>query len=106
MRRFLAALLVLSGIALQTHIIAAQTPRAISTFDASGILEECDEVCHRWLMEQHTRAVTANLKMPFSGQIRRVQYAADWALGEACPDGRVEIARSITGYKSGGSSPL
>ena len=97
MLRLLTTLVVLSGIALQPDIGHAATP----AFNPSGPIEDCAEPCHRWLIEDRARAVTVDLKLPSLGEVRRVQYAADWVHGETCPPGRIEIARKIPGFRSG-----
>ena len=95
--RLLTALFVFSGVVLQPAIGRAATP----AFNPSGPIEDCAEPCHRWLIEDRARAVTVDLKMPSSGETRRVQYVADWIHGESCPPGRIEIARRIPGFRSG-----
>jgi hypothetical protein len=99
--RWLMALAVLSGIVFRPGIGGARTPDWTPAFNPSGLIEDCAEPCHLWLIEDHTRVVTVDVTTPFSGPIRRVRYAADWVHGEPCPEGRVEIARRIAGYRSG-----
>lgn len=96
MLRLLTALVVLSGIALQPAVGRAATP----AFNPSGLIEDCAEPCHRWLIEDRDRVVTFDLKTLSSDITRRVQYAAGWIHGEACPAGRVKIARRIPGFRS------
>jgi hypothetical protein len=96
MLRLLTAMVVLSGIMLQPNIGRAATP----AFNPSGLIEDCAEACHRWLIEDRTRVVTVDLKKNSSDVTRRVQYAADWIRGDSCPKGRVEIARRLAGYRS------
>jgi hypothetical protein len=92
----LTVLVVLLGI-VQPDVGRAATP----TFDPSQAIEDCAEPCHRWLIEDRARVVTVDLKTPFSGEARRVQYGAGWIAGESCPAGRIEIARRIQGFRSG-----
>jgi len=96
--RMLIVLLLCSGIVFHPDPGAARKLDWTPALNASGAIEDCAEACHSWLIEDRTRAVAVDIPTPFSGGTRRVQYAADWIHGEACPKGRVEIARRIAGY--------
>jgi hypothetical protein len=100
--RLLTALVMLLGFALQPDIGRAATP----AFDPSGPVEDCDEPCHWWLIEDPARVVTVDLKRSFSDITQRVQYAAGWIHGESCPEGRIHIARRIASHRAGFVQPL
>ena len=106
MLRLLIALLLFSGIAFSPDIGNARKPDWTPSPNPSGVIEDCAEACHLWLIEDRTRAVAVDMPMPRSGGTRRVQYAADWIHGEACPPGRVDIARRIATYRAGFVQPL
>jgi hypothetical protein len=105
--RLLMALVVLSGIVVRPDIGGARTPAWTPSVNASGLIDECAEPCHLWLIQDRDRVVTVDLTTAFApGRTRRVRYAADWVHGESCPQGRVEIARRIAGIRSGFVQPL
>jgi hypothetical protein len=104
--RLLIALVVLSGIVFRPDVGGARTPDWTPSFNPSGVIEECAEQCHLWLIGDRDRVVTVDLTTPFSGRARRVRYAADWVHGESCPQGRVEIARRIARVSAGFVQPL
>ena len=98
----LALLIVLRGAVFLPAIAGAQTLNskpAFPTDNPTGPVADCGEPCHRSLISDLSRGVTVNVSMPFSGQTRRVQYAAGWIHGEDCPEGRIEIARRIVGTR-------
>jgi hypothetical protein len=99
--RFFMALVVLLGTAFQSVTGNAAT----AAFDPHGSIEDCAEPCHQWLLEDPARTVTLNVKLRI-GRTASVQYAADWVHEKSCPEGRVEVARAIAGYRSAFVEPL
>src|SRR4051812_6701041 len=93
MEQLLIALMMLFGGAFWPDPGSAQTSVAA---DPSGLIGDCAETCHLWLIEDPARAVTLDVPTTSVGRTRRVRYAADWIYGEPCPRGRVDIAYKIT----------
>jgi hypothetical protein len=93
--RFFMVLIVLAGTAFRSVTGSAAT----ASFNPHGLNEDCAEPCHQWLIEDQARTVTVNVKQRI-GRTASVQYAADWIHEKPCPDGRIEIARRIAGYRS------
>jgi hypothetical protein len=108
-KRLLIVLIVLS-ITFRPDIGGTRTPAWTPSLNSSGVMEDCGEPCHLWLIQDRGRFVTVDLTTPTtavaSRRDRRVQYAADWIHGEPCPQGRIDVARRIAGLRSAFVQPL